>query len=93
MVFNQELEEEGGDADDGEHQEVRDEEGAASVLKNETLDSNKFNGDYSIQESTLIEVWLAPCNRGRGTSTRCRGQPRSQELTAGNQACLTTCPW
>ena len=45
MVFNQELEEEGGDADDGEHQEVRDEEGAASVLKNETLDNNKFNGD------------------------------------------------
>ena len=93
MVVNRELEEEGGDADDGEHQEVRDEEGAASVLKNETLDSNKFNGDYSIQESTLIEVWLAPCNRGRGTSRRCRGQPRIQELTARNQACLTTCPW
>ena len=54
MVVNRELEEEGGDADDGEHQEVRDEEGAASVLKNETLDNNKFNGDYSIQESTLI---------------------------------------
>ena len=45
MKVYQELEEEGGDADDGEHQEVRDEEGAASVLKNETLDNNKFNGD------------------------------------------------
>ena len=36
----QELEEEGGDADDGEHEEVGDQEGAASVLqreKNETL--------------------------------------------------------
>ena len=43
--------------------------------------------------TTLIEVWFAPCNRGRGTSRRCRGQPRSQELTARNQACLTTWPW
>ena len=48
MVANQELEEEGGDADDGEHQKVRDEEGAASVLKNETLDNNKFNGGVVI---------------------------------------------
>ena len=48
MVVNRELEEEGGDADDGEHQEVRDEEGAASVLKNETLDNNKFNGGVVI---------------------------------------------
>ena len=48
MVVNRELEEEGGDADDGEHQEVRDEEGAASVLKNETLDNNKFNGEVII---------------------------------------------
>ena len=29
----QELEEEGGDADDGEHEEVGDQEGAASVLQ------------------------------------------------------------
>ena len=31
----QELEEEGGDADDGEHEEVGDQEGAASVLQRE----------------------------------------------------------
>ena len=29
----QELEEEGGDTDDGEHEEVGDQEGAASVLQ------------------------------------------------------------
>ena len=33
MQVYQELEEEGGDADDGEHEEVGDQEGAASVLQ------------------------------------------------------------
>ena len=32
-IVYQELEEEGGDANDGEHEEVGDQEGAASVLQ------------------------------------------------------------
>ena len=34
---HQELEEEGGDADDGEHEEVGDQEGASSILQMRTM--------------------------------------------------------
>ena len=33
MKANQELEEEGGDANDGQHEEVGDQEGASSILQ------------------------------------------------------------
>ena len=37
VKVDQELEEEGGDADDGEHEEVGDQEGASSILQMITM--------------------------------------------------------
>ena len=48
-VVHQELEEEGGDADDGEHEEVGDQESAASVH------DESINVATSIEEESLIE--------------------------------------
>ena len=55
MVVNRELEEEGGDADDGEHQEVRDEEGAASVLQRDRKWDLGLEGNVIIL--SILEVY------------------------------------
>ena len=55
MVVNRELEEEGGDADDGEHEEVGDQEGAASVLQRDIKWEPRF-GEQSCSIEHFYQV-------------------------------------